>query len=410
MRILHIMPYSPVPPTFGGALREYYILKNLLREHQVTVVFYGTEEDRQNLGEEFGDAVESIHAVPQPWERKFRRIAQLRTIVSQHSYFYHNNIRSSMQSKVDDLFRMKNFDMVHFEFSIMGSIAVPDNIPTIVDTHNVEYANFRRMWKKSTSPIRKWFYGREYKKVYQEEVDILGNQDAIFVTSGNDGEIMDQDIPEVPKHIIPNGVDTIFFTPESSPVKPNSLVFTGMMAYTPNNDGMLYFMKEIFPLIRAEVPDVQLSIVGKRPTKKLQSYASKQVEVTGFVEDVRPYIRNASVYIVPLRMGSGTRLKVLEALATKKPVVSTSIGCEGIDVEDGKSILIRDEPKPFAKSVINLLKDEKRRQELAMNGYRLIKKKYDWEAVGDKMLEIYRQYEQKFNGQPRSTKTVSAVR
>lgn len=390
MKILDIMPFSPVPPDFGGALRENYLLRSLASEHEVTVLTYGDEEQRTLLKDEFGDLVEEIHVVKVPWERRFRRLAQLYATWSSKSYFHNHNCSQAMQHKIDDLLSKKNFDAVHCEFSVTGNFDFEDDLIKIVDTHNVEYENYRRMWKKTSSPLKRWFYHQEYRKVYEEEIRTLSDQDVIFSTSGQDRAIMQKDVSEVPNYVVPNGVDTSFFSPNTTEeVEPYSMVFTGMMAYTPNYDGMLYFLDQIFPLIREEVPQAKIYIVGKRPPKELKERASDHVEVTGFVDDVRPYVWKSKIFVVPLRMGSGTRLKVVESLAMKKPVVSTSIGCEGIDVVDGESILIEDSAEAFADSVIRLFNNNNLCNRIATKGHQVVKKNYEWESIGNKMLEIY---------------------
>lgn len=390
MKILNVMPYSPVPPDFGGALREYYLLKSLSSEHNVSVVTYGTDEQFRAFKEEFEDILDNIYMLNPPWERKYRRLAQLYTLCTDKSYFYHNNCSQQMESAVQNILDAGDFDAVHCEFSVMGNMELGSDVYKIMDTHNVEYENFRRMSQKTDSVFRKWFYRREYRKVRSEEVETLNKHDLIFSTSEQDRKIIRQDVPDVPNYVVPNGVDTSFFTPSgTTDVEPYSLVFTGMMAYTPNNDGILWFLDEIFPRIREEIPQAKIYIVGKRPTAELKRRASDRVVVTGFVDDVRPYVWKSNVFVVPLRMGSGTRLKVVEALSMKKPVVSTGIGCEGIEVENGKSILINDEPEAFARSVVRLLEERQLRTHLVEHGYELVNKKYDWSVVGNRMLEAY---------------------
>ncbi|MBD3615431.1 MAG: glycosyltransferase [Gracilimonas sp.] len=391
MKILNVMPFSPVPKDFGGALREYYILQSLASEHEVTVVTYGTEEQFDLFTREFGDLVNEIHMVKPPWERKFRRLAQFYAVCcSGKSYFHNHNCSQCLQKKITELLETKNFDAVHCEFSVMGNLNFGNDVLKIMNTHNVEYNNFRRMWNTTNTAFRKRFYRHEYKKVYHEEIKALKNQDVIFSTSEKDREIFRKDIPDVPNYVVPNGVDTEFFTPSDIiDEEPYSLVFTGMMGYVPNYDGMLWFLDNIFPKIKKQIPNIKVYIVGKNPPAELEKRALDDVVVTGFVDDVRPYVWRSSVFIVPLRMGSGTRLKVVEALSMKKPVVSTSIGCEGIEVVDGDSILIEDEPKDFAEAVVQLLQNRNLRSHLTENGYRLVKEKYDWSVVGNHMLNVY---------------------
>jgi len=182
--------------------------------------------------------------------------------------------------------------------------------------------------------------------------------------------------------VVPNGVDTKFFNKNDKvEQEPYTMVFTGAMGYLPNQDGIMFFLDEIYPLIKNEIPEAKIYVVGSRPPERLQKYATDDVIITGFVDDVRPYIDRSSVYVVPLNMGSGTRLKVLEAMSMEIPIVSTSIGCEGIEIKDGENILVRNEPQEFANAVIELMRNKKLSNDLVKEGYELVKTKYDWSVV-----------------------------
>jgi len=226
-------------------------------------------------------------------------------------------------------------------------------------------------------------------KFLREEMQVCKMQDALLVTSARDKEILNAEVPQVPKFVIPNGVDMMYFRPSHLVPEPASLVFTGLMSYIPNHDGMLYFLDKIFPLVLREVPHARVYIVGGQPRRKLVKRASHNVVVTGYVEDVRPYVWRSSVFVVPLRMGGGTRLKIFEAMAMKKPVVTTSIGCEGIDVRNGESALIADEPQAFAQAIVQLIQSADLRQRLIENGYELVKSEYEWSVIGQRVGEVY---------------------
>ena len=166
-----------------------------------------------------------------------------------------------------------------------------------------------------------------------------------------------------PVHVVPTGVDTSYFAPEASPADSRNLVFTGSMDWLPNEDAMVFFCREVLPLIRADEPGVTLSIVGRAPTPTVEKLADGHgITVTGRVDDVRPYMRDAAVYIVPLRIGGGTRLKIFEAMAMGKAVVSTTVGAEGLPVTSGEHLLLADEPRTFARAVVRLLRDVGRRR------------------------------------------------
>lgn len=193
----------------------------------------------------------------------------------------------------------------------------------------------------------------------------------------------------MPCHVISNGVDLDYFVPSRELPEPFSLVFTGMMAYMPNHEGITWFLDDVFPRVRRALPDARLYIVGKDPPASLRQRASAQVVVTGTVPDVRPWLRRATASIVPLRSGGGTRLKISEALAMKKPVVTTRIGCEGIDVVDGESVLIADGAASFADAVVRLLTDAELRARLGSSGHDLVCRRYGWSAIGEEVEALY---------------------
>lgn len=386
-----MMPYSPVPPNFGGALRTYNILKNIVPHHDVTVVMFGDKADEENIRQEFGGSIQKIHWVPVPWQRTYYRLGQLYSTVHRHSFFHMLAVNASMQSLLDTVLSNDHFDIVQTEFSHLGSYQLKTDAVKILDAHNVEYDNFRRMWLNEQRAARKFHYYLEYRKLKCEELEGCRRQDALFFTSERDKEIFQKDIPEVPKFVIPNGVDSQYFKSGDEEPEPFTLVFSGMMAYVPNYDGILYFLDEIFPAVQKQFPTVKVYIVGNRPPKQLIDRASENIIVTGFVDDVRPYIRKASVYIVPLRMGGGTRLKIAEALSMKIPIVTTSIGCEGIDIVSGESAIIADDPRSFADGIITLLRDSALRAKLVKNGYEVMRSKYEWSVIGGKILDLYQQ-------------------
>lgn len=388
MKILHVFPQIPTPPTSGGALRVFHILKHLSLNHDVTVVGFNQNGDTELFEESFPELKGRIHFVHRE-PKKFRRLHQVATLFTNHSYWYNWAKSQEMEDTLQRLLEANDYDIFQVEFSSMGHYNLETDAVRVLDAHNVEYDNFRRMSKLEWSGLRKKFYQREYEKSFHEEIQAFRKHDALFVTSERDGKLIAKDVPETPQFVIPNGVDTNYFKSKNVPEEEFSIVFTGAMKYVPNYDGMIYFLDEIFPIIKKRIPQAKVYIVGSNPPPILKAYQSDSVTITGFVDDVRPYIDKASVFVVPLNMGSGTRLKVLEALSMQKPVVSTSIGCEGIDVVDGEHLLIRDDPSLFAESVIELFTNQNKRQKLISNGYQLMMNKYDWKVIGESIEESF---------------------
>ncbi|MBI4547767.1 MAG: glycosyltransferase [Ignavibacteriae bacterium] len=391
MKILFMLPYSPVPPTFGGAMRIYHLIKLALRNHDVSILSFGSSEDERELRSHLGSQTRNINVIPLRWHKKTRRLRQFFSLFRNHSFMYLLVHRQKMQDELDHLLETLDFDIVQTEYPSMGSYQLNSHAIKILDSPDVQYDNFRQTWHTARTQLRKLYYRNEYKKFYREEIEACNRYDVVLLTSARDKQILDADIPIIPKYVIPNGVDASYFIPSSVSIEPWSLVFTGAMGYIPNYDGMLYFIDEILPHVLKRIPAAKVYIVGDNPPKQLLKKASHNVIITGYVEDVRPYVWRSSVYIVPLRMGSGTRLKVLEAMAMKKPIVSTSIGCEGIDVVNGESVIIADEPQAFAESIIKLLYDNRLCEQLINNGYELMKTNYEWQVIGDQLENLYQE-------------------
>lgn len=389
MKFLHLMPYSPIPREFGGAIRTYHMLKNIAKHHEVTVVTFGWPEDYYNLRHEFNSHLAEIHLVPKNWSLPLRRMVQLYSHFRSHSFFYYLLKSNRLQELLDRLLDRNTYDVIQMEFAQMGVFELRSDAIKILDAHNVEYDNFRRIAEHADSRIKKFHYLVEHRKFFQEEVDVCSKMDAIFVTSTRDKEILDRDVAGIPKYVLPNGVDTRYFDQSEEVSEPHTLTFTGLMSYIPNHDGIMWFLDQCFPIVRKRFPDVKLYVVGSQPGKTLVRRSDANVVVTGRVPDVRPYIAKAGVFIVPLRMGGGTRLKVVEALAMRKPIVSTSIGCEGIDVQHRTTALIEDDPAGFAESIIELFQSDDLRRKLAANGRQLVKQCYDWDVVARKQEEYY---------------------
>lgn len=393
MKILHLFPYLPTPPTFGGALRIYHILKHLYENHDVTAGGYAENGDPVQFKKDFPELENKMHFIKRK-HVKYRRLMQLYSYFTSHSYTYLWSQSSTFTDKINELLAQQDFDFIISEFASMGHFEFQTDAIRILDAHNVEYDNYRRMSKLENSPLRKHFYNREYKRGFVEETEAFKRHDAIFTTSSRDGALIQKNVPDKPLFVIPNGVDLNYFSPSETEVEPFSIVFTGSMRYVPNYDGMLFFIEEILPEIRKEIPDVKVYIIGGGPPPVLKKYASDSIIITGYVDDVRPYINRSGVFVVPLRMGSGTRLKVVEALAMKKPVVSTSIGCEGIEVENEEHLVIRDHPEAFAEAVLEVFRNEKLRRKLITHGYDLVKEKYDWSVIGESIDAALKQLQQ----------------
>jgi glycosyltransferase involved in cell wall biosynthesis len=294
-----------------------------------------------------------------------------------------------MSDLLQRLLTTGRFDLVQLESSQLASVATWGPAPWIIDEHNLEYELLQRMYEVEHSPLRKAYNWLEFKKFRGEELGAWRTCDACVLTSTREQRVFAAERPSTPSHVAPNGVDVELFVPSTDPPDPDNIVFTGLMSYRPNTDGAAFFVREVLPLILARRPSTRFNIVGLAAEQSVGFLAGPNVRVLSDVPDVRPYIRDAAVVAVPLRMGSGTRLKILEGLAMGKAIVSTTIGCEGIDVVDDRDMLIADEPAAFAGAVLRLLEDAEARHRLGAAGRTLAEERYSWASIVDALTDFH---------------------
>ena len=254
--------------------------------------------------------------------------------------------------------------------------------PVVLFEHNVEYLIWQRLSALESRPWRRALFEIEWRKLRQQERAICRRADLTVAVSPEDRDRLAALAPGARITSIPTGVDTNYFSPTTAPEIPGRLVFTGSMDWQPNEDAVTYFADAILPRIRQELPTVSFAIVGRRPSARVKAVAERAgMFVTGTVDDVRPYIAQAAVYVVPLRAGGGTRLKIFEALAMQKPVVSTTVGAEGLGLTPGEDFVAADDPGAFAREVIALVKDPLRRHRLGRAGRELVETHYAWPHI-----------------------------
>jgi glycosyltransferase involved in cell wall biosynthesis len=298
-----------------------------------------------------------------------------------------------MQKTIDEALDRLEVDLILVEFSQMACFDFPPDVPVVIDQHNLEFDLIRRMANRSPVSFRKLYNWIEALKYRREEVRALRASDLALATSERDANLMRDLVEGLSTAVITNGVDTEYFRNPGREVRPNTLVFVGATHYFPNEDGIHFFMRQVYPLIRREMPDIQVYLVGGRPPESIRQYDSENVEVTGFVDDVRPYMHEAAACIVPLRIGGGTRFKVVEAMAAQTPVVSTSLGSEGIPLEEGRHALLADTPQDFARAVLRVLRDAELAETLRREGLEFVNNNFDWSVIGDRLNDELRRFE-----------------
>jgi polysaccharide biosynthesis protein PslH len=393
MRVLWLKSDLLLPLDKGGKLRTWHLLRHLATRHEITYLAFadpGTPPaDIQGMHEVAARVVTVPRADPAKGSWRFYLDAALH-LVDPLPYAVAKYRSREYAARLNALLSEGRFDVVVCDF-LFPAVNLPRRLPcaAVIFTHNVESEIWRRHAETKQGIAGRFLYAMQYRRMLRAEERALGRFDGILAVSDADRDTLARLYPGAvrgPVHVVPTGVDTAFFSPGASDPASRNLVFTGSMDWLPNEDAMVFFCREVLPLIRAEEPDVTLSIVGRAPTPAVKRLAEEAgVSVTGRVDDVRPYMKEAAVYVVPLRIGGGTRLKIFEAMAMGKAVVSTTVGAEGLPVTSGEHVMLADDPRGFCRAVVRLLRDADRRRQLERAARALVVERHDWSAVAGEL-------------------------
>jgi glycosyltransferase involved in cell wall biosynthesis len=322
-----------------------------------------------------------------------KRALQVRSLLSRRSYEHLLYGAPALGATLAAVLARRRFDVVTVEFpylahflSAMPRTGSADPI-RVLDEHNVEYEVVRQVAEGDVGAWRRFYGRRNWLKLREEEIATWKGFDGVTVTSRNDEATVLAGAPAARTAVVPNAVDVERFRPRPTDVPPDgrTLLFFGAINYYPNTDGVLWFLREIWPRIQAVRPGARVLVVGQRPPPAVLDLRSPSVDVVGFVDDLRPVIARAAVVIVPLRMGSGTRLKIVEAMAMSKAIVSTRVGAEGLDVRDGKHLVLADEPGKFADACLRVMDDSGFATSLGRDARSLVEAEYSWDAAARRL-------------------------
>lgn len=389
MRILFVTPELPFPPTWGYSIRISKFLSLLARRHSMSLLTYAANGDDDKIRALEAMGLE-VHAVRGGDNRSAgKRVAQFASLLSSRSYQGRYLYSDAMQSRLNELCAGRPFDIIHVETSQMVTFEFDQRSPLVIDEHDIVFELLGRIAETERSFFRRVYNLSERRKYEREEIARWKRASACVVTSARELPVVHNAGITAPVLTAPNGVDVEYFAPSDATPDPDTLVMTGLMRTRPNIDAAVYFVKDIFPKILAARSKATVYIVGGDPPDEVTRLASDKIVVTGSVPDVRPFVHKAAVVVVPLRMGGGTRLKVLEGLSMKKAMVSTSIGCEGIDVKHEEHLLVADQPESFAQAVLRLMDAPAEGIKLAEAGYGLVGRQYRWEMVVEQIEALY---------------------
>ncbi len=386
MKILFITPRFPYPPIKGDKLRNYYFIKELSRENDVSLLSFIEEDNDREYMEEMEKYCKHVEVVKlPPWNSVTKMIANVSSHLPFQVAYYKSSI---MRSKFGEMAKQEEFDIVHVSLIRMGYyLDTIKAIPVILDHIDALSLNMSRRYNNERNWLLQTLFKVEYLRTQSYEISFK-NIPSIITSKKDKDALRNNGKVEV----LSNGVDSSFYFPSSNnKIKDIDLVFVGNMGYFPNVNAMQFFMKEVWVNITNMLPQTNLYITGSNPDKSVQAMEEdRKVIVTGFVDDVRDYYYRAKVFIAPLQSGTGIQNKVLEAMACGVPVVSTKYGNSGIQATNGKEIVIADTPIEFAESVVSMLKSTNDRKRIAEGARRLVVERFSWKTKVDELVSFYK--------------------
>ncbi len=400
MRILFLSHFLPYPPTAGAALRNYNLLKGLGSRNEVHLLTFArplTHPDEKSVEisrRHMQKHCRSVTVLNLPTDKHRLRwyALLLLNIFSRDAYSTWQFYSRQMKRAITDAVTQSKFDIVHVDtIALAGYASRLHGLPAVLNHHNVESQLLLRRAATTRNVFLKAFLKLQGRKLARAERRETANFVGNICVSKSDCEELRQVSRAAVCRVISNGTDVEYFQPQPGLEVAPSLVFTGSMSWYPNAQGMLHFAKSIWPQIKKEMPETTMHLIGSNPPPEIIRVGERDphFKVLGFVDDVRPIIAQASVYVVPISVGGGTRVKILDAMAMGKAIVSLPVGAEGLEVTDGKEIVIARESSDFAEAVVSLLRDEARRRSLGSCARETVVAKYSWTGIVPLLEEFY---------------------
>lgn len=395
MRILFLTPQLPYPPRQGAALRNWGLISGLAPRHEITVLSF--HEPGSSLLPAELPGVQRLETVGLPRRTPRERLYGL--FLTHHPDMALRLASEHYTERLRKLLAEQHFDVAHVGGLEMAPyldvLAAAHPRPLVVfDDLNCEYLLQKRAFITDLRTPARWpaavYSLIQWQRLRRYEAQVCSRADRVIAVSEMDADKLCRLVPGLKVTVVPNGVDTQAYAPPATSPEPATLVFTGTMDFRPNVDAVLWFAEKVLPRLQKEMRDVHFLVVGQRPHRRLEGLRSNPaVTLTGWVEDTRPYIARATVYVAPLRIGGGTRLKLLEAMAMGKPVVATTLGAEGYPFTHRRELLLADTPADFASAVIRLLRSPELRLELGQAAREFVERHYDWRSIVPLVEQVY---------------------
>jgi sugar transferase (PEP-CTERM/EpsH1 system associated) len=397
MRLLLLTPQLPYPPHQGTSLRNYNLIAQLAKRHQVCLLTFLEPDQSLDDAGPLLDLCEWIDILPVPRRSNLARLRQMLTTLRPDmawrlwSPAFRDRLAMRIAEAPFDVIQIEGIELAPY----VPTIETAQPPPLMVyDDHNAEWVLQKRACLTDLRIPRRWpaavYSFIQWMRLKGYEADVCRHADRVVAVSEADRDAILAVVPDVTITVVPNGVDLDEYTDYDRPVQPFDLVFTGKMDFRPNVDAMLWMGREVWPLIQHRRPRARMAIVGQRPHPRLEPLLEETgITITGWVPDVRPYIAGATVYVAPLRVGGGTRLKLLQAMAMGAAIVATSLGAEGFPVTRGRELLLADTPEDFAQAVLCLFENPEQRTQLGKAARRFVEATYGWDALVPKLETLY---------------------
>jgi glycosyltransferase involved in cell wall biosynthesis len=401
LNILYVSPMPASPPRFGAQARVHGLMTQLALRHYLTAAMLVDDEfDAGECRRAMQNYCGQVVMIPNPYGREglAKRLLQLRSLASTRSFERLRVTLPALQQSLDRVLRARRFDVVNVEFPYLGHYnlrqAPPGERlpPVVVDSHEIAYDLARQFARAGGNLSRRLYAGANWRKLRREELETYHEADGVCVCSAADEQRLLDQVPGAQTAVIPNAADVEYYQPRPTDPPPDgrTLVYFGLLSTVPNIDGVVHFVRDIWPRIAEVVPEARCKIIGGQAPPSLLTLAGPRVELTGFVSDLRPHLAAAAAVVVPLRLGGGTRLKIVEAMAMGKAIVSTTLGTEGIDAVAGRDILIEDEPAAFADAVHRLLAEPGLAARIGQSARQLAVDRYGWCEAARALEGFYR--------------------
>lgn len=387
LNVLVLDEEIPFPLNSGKRIRTWNLLRHLGTRHTITFVCYGSPEDpRRHALESLGLHVILVSELPPSDSMRFYAGA-LTNLASTWPYSVSRHHTHRFSQAVRQLIASERFDLVHLEWTPYASyLDAIGNLPTLIMAHNIETTVWQRRSQHASHSLERSYMSLQASKMARFERRSFQRTTRVAVVSSQEQQIAIEWGARATS-VVPNGVDTEALMPMPEAAERDSLLFLGSLDWQPNRDALLYLLQQILPEIQAQHPGATLRVVGRQPATKLREQVEghQGVEWVGEVPDIRPFFARAAVVLVPLRVGGGSRIKILESLSMEKAVVTTEVGAEGLNVISGRHCLIASGPREFARSVVDLLNAPERAAEMGRNGRNLVVSQYDWSQIAESL-------------------------